>query len=71
MILHNILAMLGSPSPCHVLRMQRYATAVKKGKVKANPEVIKLWGSESGRTMAKSSLCSTSRMGLWYAQLWP
>ena len=37
---------------CHQLRMQRFASQAKKGKVKCNPEILKLWGSEPGRTMA-------------------
>ncbi len=32
------------------LRMQRYISQAKKGKVKANPEVIKLFGTTSGRS---------------------
>ena len=36
--------------------MQRYAAAAKKGKVKASPELLKMWGTESGRIMACSKL---------------
>ena len=37
--------------------MQRYATQAKKGKVTASPEVIKLWGTDAGRTMAVTGPC--------------
>jgi len=37
--------------------MQRYAAQAKKGKIAASPEVIKLWGSDAGRTMAVAGPC--------------
>ena len=40
------------PWPAPSLRMQRYAAQANKGKVKASPELIKMWGTESGRSMA-------------------
>ena len=33
-------------------RMDRYMKQVKKGKVAASPELVKLWGSTNGRSMA-------------------
>ena len=35
----------------HPLRIQRYVGQIKKGKVKASPELVKHWGTESGRVM--------------------
>lgn len=37
--------------PFESLRMDRYMARVKKDKVKATPELVKLWGTPSGRTM--------------------
>ena len=41
-----------------LLRMQRYAAAARKGRVKADPQLLVLWGSEQGRIMAAFFLCS-------------
>ena len=37
---------------CNQLRMNRYFASVKKGKVKATPEIVKLWGTNNGSHLA-------------------
>ena len=42
-----------SPPTLHCwLRIKRYVDKAENGKVKASPEVIKLWGTPSGRSQA-------------------
>ena len=52
MMVHDGAWWITCRTQCRVLRMARYASQAKKGKVSASPEVIKLWGSDAGRTMA-------------------
>ena len=41
------------PSYFHHLRIRRFITKAEKGKVKASPELVKLWGTPSGRNKAE------------------
>ena len=36
------------------MRMQRFFSQHKKRKVKATPELVKLWGSSAGRVLAEN-----------------
>lgn len=43
-----------APSQVGHLRMDRYLKRVQNGKVKASPEVVKLWGTLAGRYLTFS-----------------